>query len=255
MSDMHWGKHNVSNAFNSTDIFAVCHGGSIWSMIDIKVCLRVLSHLVCLPGPNPSSIAPSSPCPRWTAIILFYFGPNRSSFASSSQQLFTPLLSNDGAGEGGKMNNIALCTFIYLRFWTVRFVYKASVHKALTSVLWMYCKCSKERWKRTEMRHTAFCLQRVSHAHQESEWNTHKPIFLSNKTALLQRFTSVIWYDCVHISSEPYRSSLEPYPRPPFLSRLWYGSWVCNRVRKTAFTSSKRTELWCQSNPGAHQKC
>ncbi len=85
-------------------------------MIDIKVCLRVLSHLVCLPGPNPSSIAPSSPCPRWTAIILFYFGPNRSSFASSSQQLFTPLLSNDGAGEGGKMNNIALCTFIYLRF-------------------------------------------------------------------------------------------------------------------------------------------
>ncbi len=53
---------------------------------------------------------------------------DRGSFASSSQQLFTPLLSNDGAGEGGKMHKIAICTFIYLRFWTVRFVYKASVH-------------------------------------------------------------------------------------------------------------------------------
>ncbi len=44
---------------------------------------------------------------------------------------------------------------------------------ALTSVLRMCCKCSKERWRRTEMRHTAFCLQRVSHARQESEWSTH----------------------------------------------------------------------------------
>ncbi len=130
--------------------------------------LRVLSHLVRLPGPNPSSFAPPSPCPRWTAFILFYLGPNRGSFASSSQQLFTPLLSNDGVGECGKIQKIALCTFIYLRFWTVWFVYKASVHKALASVLRMCCKCSKERWRRTEMRHTAFCLQRVSHARQET---------------------------------------------------------------------------------------
>ncbi len=41
MSVMHWGKQNVSNALNSTDIFAVCYGGSIWSMIDIKGCLRI----------------------------------------------------------------------------------------------------------------------------------------------------------------------------------------------------------------------
>ncbi len=60
--------------------------------------------------------SPPSPCPRWTVFILFYLGPNRGSFASSSQQLFPPLLSNDGAGECGKMHNIALCTFIYLRF-------------------------------------------------------------------------------------------------------------------------------------------
>ncbi len=52
----------------------------------------------------------------WTAFILFYLGPNRGSFASSSQQLFTPLLSNDGAEGGGKMHKIALCTFIYLHF-------------------------------------------------------------------------------------------------------------------------------------------
>ncbi len=76
---------------------------------------RVLSHLVCLPGPNWSS-APA-------VFISVYLGPNRGSFATSSQQLFIPLLSNDGSGEGVKMYNIALCTFIYLHFWTVRFVY------------------------------------------------------------------------------------------------------------------------------------
>ncbi len=43
MSVVHWGKH-ISNALNSTDIFAICHGGSIWSMIDIKVCLRISVH-------------------------------------------------------------------------------------------------------------------------------------------------------------------------------------------------------------------
>ncbi len=33
--------HNVSNALNSTNIFTVCHGGSIWAVIDIKGCLRI----------------------------------------------------------------------------------------------------------------------------------------------------------------------------------------------------------------------
>ncbi len=41
MSVMYWRKQNVSNALNSTNIFAVCHAGSIWSMIDIKGCLRI----------------------------------------------------------------------------------------------------------------------------------------------------------------------------------------------------------------------
>ncbi len=41
MSVMYWRKRNVSNALNSTNIFAVCHAGSIWSMIDIKGCLRI----------------------------------------------------------------------------------------------------------------------------------------------------------------------------------------------------------------------
>ncbi len=57
--------------------------------------------------------------PRWTVYILVYQGPSHSSFASSSQQLLTPLLSNDGAGDGGKVHNIALCTFIYLLTYLV----------------------------------------------------------------------------------------------------------------------------------------
>ncbi len=82
------------------------NGMSIWS-------LRVLSHLVRLPGPNPSSFAPPSPWPRWTAFILFYLGPNRGSFASSSQQLFTPLLSNDGARECAKCKRL-LSALLYI---------------------------------------------------------------------------------------------------------------------------------------------
>ncbi len=53
----------------------------------------------------------------------------------------------------------------------------------------MYCKFSKERWRRTEIRPTAFCLQRVSHTHQESEWNTHKhtcKCILSNNMASIE---------------------------------------------------------------------
>ncbi len=80
--------------------------------------IRVLSHLVRLPGPNPSSIVPPAPCPRWTAFVLFYLGLFAPWFVCvSSQQLFTPLLSNDGAGEGSKMHKIALCTSIYLLFF------------------------------------------------------------------------------------------------------------------------------------------
>ncbi len=44
MSVMYWGKQKVSNALNSITIFAVCHGGSIWSMISIKGWLRMSVH-------------------------------------------------------------------------------------------------------------------------------------------------------------------------------------------------------------------
>ncbi len=56
---------------------------------------RVLSHLVRLPGPNQSSFGLPSPAPAGL-FILVYLGPKHSSFASSSQQLVTPLLRNDG---------------------------------------------------------------------------------------------------------------------------------------------------------------
>ncbi len=169
-----------------------------------NTALRVLSHLVRLPGPNPSSIAP--PSPRWTAFILFYLGPNHGSFASSSQQLCTPLLSNDGTGEGGKMHKIALCTFIYLRFWTVRFIYKASDHKALTSVLRMYCKCSKERWRQTE---SSLLAARQSHC--SGKWVKHTQVFIKsyviNSGSLprfgLIAFTSAANRTGVHLNCTP----------------------------------------------------
>ncbi len=64
----------------------------------------------------------------------------------------------------------------------------------------MYCKFSKECWKRTEIRPTAFCLQRVSHTRQESEWNTHKhtcKCILSNNMALIV----VHFHDLVQLGS------------------------------------------------------
>ncbi len=100
--------------------------------------VRVLSHLVRLPGPNPSSIAPPYPCPRWTAFMLFYLGPNRSSFASSSQQLFIPLLSKGGAGEGGKMHNIALCAIFKLLIKSNLFIVTHHVHKCTDGEILRY---------------------------------------------------------------------------------------------------------------------
>ncbi len=109
--------HNVIKKNNLCTLYRpvitnACKGAK--GLVIAAVTLRVLSLLVHLPGPNPSSFAP--PSPRWTAFILFYLGLNRGSFASSSQQMFTPLLSNEGAGEGSKMHKIALCTFTYLHF-------------------------------------------------------------------------------------------------------------------------------------------
>ncbi len=120
-----------------------------------------------------------SPCPRWIAFILFYLGPNCGSFASSSQQLFTPLLSNGCTGEGRTMHNIALCTFIYWRFELFVMFPKLQFITGLTSVLRMYCKCSKNaKGEQKWYIQTSHCLQGVSPARQESEWNTHKPIFI-----------------------------------------------------------------------------
>ncbi len=104
--------------------------------------LRVISYLVWLPGPNPSLIAPSSPAPA--GLHSYYFIWVRT---ADRLRLFTPLLSNDGVGEGGKMHTIALCIFIYVSFWTVCFVYKASVHKAhvcLINVLQILQRMLKE---------------------------------------------------------------------------------------------------------------
>ncbi len=55
------------------------------------------------------------------------------------------------------------------------------------------------------MRHTAFCLQRVSHSHQESEWNTHKHTFLSNNMALI----AVHFRNLVRLHSHQQQTVLE----------------------------------------------
>ncbi len=121
---------------------------------------------------------------------------------------------------------------------------------ALTSVLWMCCKCSKRTLKAN--RNEIYSLQRVSHAHQESEWNTHKHTFLSNNTASIV----VHFRDLVRLSSHQQRTV------PEFTWTIPQTT-LCKQTRvrftdarsQTAFTSSKRTELWRQSNPGVHQKC
>ncbi len=146
-----------------------------------------------------------SPLPRWTAFI-FNLGPNRGSFASSSQQLFTPLLSNDGAGECGKMQKIALCTFIHLRFWTVCFVYKASVPKALTSVLRMCCKCSRRTLK-ANRNETYSSLLAARQSRSSGKWvkHTQTHIFYSNNMSLI----AVHFRDLVRLRSHQQRTVLE----------------------------------------------
>ncbi len=69
---------------------------------------------------------PEFDCHRWTVFILFYLGPNRVSLVSSAATAVYPIASNGGAEEGGKMHNIALCTYIFT-FLNIRIVYKASV--------------------------------------------------------------------------------------------------------------------------------
>ncbi len=186
------------------------------------------------------------PCPHWSAFILFYLGLNRGSFASSSQQLFTPFLSN-----GGKMHNIAFSALLYIYVFELFFLFtKLRYVTELKSFLQMYNKCSKVRWRWTEMRSTALCLQRVSHARQESEQNT----FLSNNMSLIV----VHFHDLVRLHSHQQQTVPEftwTNPRPSFLRELWYSSRVRTRGQMTVFTSSKRTELWRQTNPDAQQKC
>ncbi len=107
------------------------------SAVSIQILEILQRHQIITSAPTPFTLLKGQCTQKWKFchhLGCFTLGSvpppplDRGSFASSSQQLFTPLLSNDGAGEGGKMHKIAICTFIYLRFWTVRFVYKASVH-------------------------------------------------------------------------------------------------------------------------------
>ncbi len=93
-------------------------------------------------------LLPPPPAPMF---ILVYLGLNCSSFASSSQQLFTPLLRNDGAGEGVKMHNIALHFYIF-KFFNSSFCLQSLVHNdtyaCLTNVLQMLKKNTEgeQKW-------------------------------------------------------------------------------------------------------------
>ncbi len=83
------------------------------------------------------------PCPHWTAFILVYLGPNQS-----SQQLFTTLLSNDGAREGRKM---LLSSFLYIYiFEQFGFVSKISIHNGTYVCLTACTECTADPLNNTE---------------------------------------------------------------------------------------------------------
>ncbi len=94
-----------------------------------------------------------------------------------------------------KTRTLYLSLFPFVLFTKLRYI------TALTSALRMYCKCSKESWRRTEMRHET----EISHARQESEWNTHKHTFLSNNTSLI----AVHFHDLVQLHSHQQRTVSE----------------------------------------------
>ncbi len=131
-----------------------------------KVTLRVLSHLVWLPGLNPSSIAPPSPAPSGLCSYFIWVRTAISLRHQASSCLPRCLVTT--AQEKAAKCIVALFIFIYVFEPLVSFP-ELQYITALKCVLRMYCKCSKERWRRTERRYIALCLQRVSHARQESE--------------------------------------------------------------------------------------
>ncbi len=214
----------------------------------------MLSHLVRLPGPNPSSFAPPPP-PAPAGLRSYYFIWVRTAVrlrhqASSCLPRCLVTTAQEKAAKCIRLLSALLYIYVFEPF--VLFT-KLQCITALTSVLRMYCKCSKERWKRTEMRHKALCLQRVSHARQESEWNTHKHTFLSNNTSLI----AVHFRDLVRLRSHQQRTVpeftwTEPQATLFKRTRVWFAG--VHPRSEDGFTSSKRTELWRQSNPGAHQK-
>ncbi len=134
--------------------------------------LRVLSHLVRLPGPNQSLFAPPPPAP--TGLCSYYFILVRTAVrlrhqASSCLPRCLVTTARKKAAKCIRLLSALLYIYVFepfVLFTKLRYI------TALTSAIGMYCKCSKECWMRTEMKPTAFFLQRVSHARQESEWNT-----------------------------------------------------------------------------------
>ncbi len=153
----------------------------------------MLSHLVCLlpPPPAPAGLRSYYFIWVWTAVRLHH---QASSFLSRC----LVMTARENAAKCKRLLSALLYIYVFEPF--VLFT-KLQCIKHLR----MCFKCSKERWRRTEMRHTAFCLQRVSHARQESEWNTHKHTFLSNNTALI----AVHFRDLVRLRSHQQRTVLE----------------------------------------------
>lgn len=82
----------------------------------------------------------------------------------------------------------------------------------------MYCKCYKEQ----KLDINSLCLQCVSPACQESEWeNTqvYKIIFQVIDSGLLPRFSMIMFVSAANRTGVHMNCS-----RPPFKSRLWYSS-------------------------------
>ncbi len=104
-------------------------------------CLRVLSHLVRLSGPNQSSFVPPSPCPRWTAFIYFIWVRTAVRLLHQASSCLPPLLSTTAQEEGAKcirlLSALYIFTFLNRSFLFTKLQCIKPLMSCLTNVLLM----------------------------------------------------------------------------------------------------------------------
>ncbi len=131
--------------------------------------IRVLSHLVRLPGPNPSSIVPPAPCPLPPAPRSYYFiwvCLHRGSFAYQASSCLPRCLVTTAWEKAAKCIRL-LSTLLYIYVFEP-FVLFTKLQRIKHLRLFYECTANALTLK-VNINETAFCLQRISHVRQESE--------------------------------------------------------------------------------------